>query len=200
MFLAFLWLFLLLHVNQAFLWLNWFLNVHSIFVHVFFCEEPEEQQEQVSWERNFSLIFLAKNVEENSASFVPNKSDPIWMTWSNWVTWSSFKMVACCKRARNLYLLSMAYLRCKIKQRQLSTSSPRKRRFWQRDIFKNYHISQYFNPFQELRLNDREYHFRFVHLNIIHFYILGYVNYNLFKSFPFNVYKRTKANIWRWKK
>ena len=55
------------------------------FLYVLFFEEQKEQKEQVSGERNFLLIFqrfLAKNVGENSAFFVANKSNPIWMACS----------------------------------------------------------------------------------------------------------------------
>ena len=78
-------------------------------------------------------------------------------------------------------MLSLAYLRCKVKRRKIATSSSRKRRFWQRDIFKKHHLSQYCNLFQELRQSDREYHFRFVYFNKIHFCTVIYLN--LFLTF-----------------
>ena len=71
--------------------------------------------------------------------------------------------MACWRRHRLLICLSLALIRCKAKQRRLQMSlKKRKRRFWVRKIFRRKHKSEYYNLVQELRLDDREYHFRYM--------------------------------------
>ena len=77
--------------------------------------------------------------------------------------WKDLEVMACWRRHRLFICLSLALIRCKAKQRRLQMSlKKRKRRFWVRKIFRRKHKSEYYNLVQELRLDDREYHFRYM--------------------------------------
>ena len=64
---------------------------------------------------------------------------------------------------RKVCLLSLAYLHMKEKKKQLK--SKQKKRFWVRTIYRNKCYSEYHNLVQELRLDDREFHHRYLRMS-----------------------------------
>ena len=64
---------------------------------------------------------------------------------------------------RKVCLLSLAYLHKKEKKKQLK--SKQKNRFWVRTIYRDKCHSEYHNLVQELRLDDREFHHRYLRMS-----------------------------------
>ena len=104
-------------------------------------------------------------------------------TWVNWVymqmnhSWAKaklcwFKMATL---QRNQIAAMMGFLYVLRKRRlRVKTKEKRKAKFWVREIFKSKASGEYYSLYQELRLQDREYHYRYTtYIVIFHLFYLS---------------------------